>query len=216
MLNLHFVAFANEFFCRIYAEGNILISSGISFAQLNLSFDIQALQTDVNSLLELQWIEHVNVNDYQGDWNILALRCPAQYYDQHAILQSFAVEQLAQWTNLPALQRSDNISELIGQLQCEVGAVRLMRLKSNAYIKPHRDKGLAMEYGEARLHLPIYSDKGVEFVVNDKKVPMQMGELWYINADQTHWVRNNGEQDRINLVIDCKVNAWLRRLILNV
>jgi hypothetical protein len=90
-----------------------------------------------------------------------------------------------------------------------------MRLKSQAYIKPHIDHGLAMEFGEARLHLPICGGEDVEFVVNDQQVPMQPGQLCYLNADQSHWVRNHGQHDRINLVIDCEVNIWLTKKILN-
>lgn len=192
-----------------------MITPEISFAPLELFIERQALQAEVDLLLELQWVQHVNADNYQGDWDVLPLRCQAQYYEQHVILQSFAVETFGEWIDLPALKRSPYLSEFIGQLQCEVGAVRLMRLKAGAYIKPHRDKGLAVEYGEARLHLPVCGAQDVEFVVNNKTVPMQEGKLWYINADQIHSVRNNGKADRINLVLDCKVNDWLKKLILS-
>ena len=43
---------------------------------------------------------------------------------------------------------------------------------------------------------------------------MEAGELWYFNADQIHEVYNRGGEDRINLVIDCVVNDWLREEIL--
>ena len=195
-------------------EGKRLTAADVSYAPLELSVAHQAIRAEVDSLLTLQWVQHVNADNYQGGWDVLPLRCQEQYYEQHVILQSFSVESLGQWIDLPALQHCPHISEFIKQLQCEVGAVRLMRLKAEAYIKPHRDKGLAMEHGEARLHLPICGSQGIEFVVNNKTVPMREGKLWYINADQIHSVRNHGEVDRINLVIDCKVNDWLRRLIL--
>jgi quercetin dioxygenase-like cupin family protein len=44
-------------------------------------------------------------------------------------------------------------------------------------------------------------------------VPMRAGELWYINADQEHSVQNLGEEDRINLVMDCAANDWLYKAI---
>ena len=43
---------------------------------------------------------------------------------------------------------------------------------------------------------------------------MRAGELWYFNADQMHEVHNRSDQDRINLVVDCGVNDWLRDAIL--
>jgi aspartyl/asparaginyl beta-hydroxylase (cupin superfamily) len=84
-----------------------------------------------------------------------------------------------------------------------------MRLKPGAHIKPHRDKGLAMEYGYARFHLPIFAAEQVEFLVNNQQIPMKNGELWYVNADVHHSVKHTGSEDRINLVIDCQVNDWL-------
>jgi hypothetical protein len=49
--------------------------------------------------------------------------------------------------------------------------------------------------------------------VNDQLVPMVAGELWYMNADQIHSVENHGTEARINLVIDCEANAWLKESI---
>jgi quercetin dioxygenase-like cupin family protein len=42
---------------------------------------------------------------------------------------------------------------------------------------------------------------------------MQEGELWYINADQVHWVENKGAEARINLVLDCVVNEQLKEQV---
>ena len=90
-----------------------------------------------------------------------------------------------------------------------------MRLKAGAEIKPHRDYGLSLEYGEARLHLSLQTSDKIYFYVNHQRVPMNAGELWYINADQEHAVQNLGNEDRINLVVDCVANDWLReRLVL--
>jgi hypothetical protein len=33
---------------------------------------------------------------------------------------------------------------------------------------------------------------------------MKAGELWEINNHQLHSVENNGEEDRIHLIIDCE------------
>ena len=84
-----------------------------------------------------------------------------------------------------------------------------MRLQAGAEILPHRDRGLAAEFGEARLHVPVYSPAGVGFFVDGARVPMLEGELWYINADREHWVTNRSTEHRIHLVIDCVVNEGL-------
>ncbi|WP_342769073.1 aspartyl/asparaginyl beta-hydroxylase domain-containing protein [Marinimicrobium koreense] len=106
------------------------------------------------------------------------------------------------------------ISAVVESLQCPVQSVRLMRLKPGAIIKPHRDHQLSLEYGLARLHMPIVMEDDVQFVCNHNPVPMKPGELWYINVDKTHSVRNTGTTDRINLVIDCIANDWLKNKVL--
>jgi len=113
------------------------------------------------------------------------------------------------WCDLPVLEHCPEIRSVLGQLRCPIKAVRLMRLKAGAEIKPHYDGGLSIEFGEARLHVPIHTSDAVSFIVNNKSIPMNAGELWYFNADQTHEVYNRGSEDRINLVIDCVANDWL-------
>ena len=185
----------------------------ISFARLDFSIPADELQREIRLLLQSQWVDHVNQRDYQGGWDVLPLRCQRQHLEAHPVLQGFAIADGEEWENLPILQDCPLIISVITWLQCPVKAVRLMRLKAGAIIHPHRDVGLGMEYGEARLHMPIQTSHAVEFCVNNNKVPMQAGELWYMNADQIHQVHNRGNEDRINLVIDCVANEWLGRKI---
>lgn len=42
---------------------------------------------------------------------------------------------------------------------------------------------------------------------------MAPGEAWYLNLDLPHSVENRGDSDRVHLLIDCRRNAWLERLL---
>lgn len=189
----------------------------ISFARIHCALSLSSLQTEVERLLQSSlppsWVNHVNKKDYTGSWDVLPLRCQQQHLDAHPILQSFSIEAGDNWDNLPVLKQCPEIQTILNQLHCPIKATRLMRLKAGAKIKPHRDEGLSMEFGEARLHLPIHTSAAVSFIVNNNKIPMNAGELWYFNADQPHEVYNRGSEDRINLVIDCVVNEWLHEQI---
>lgn len=186
----------------------------ISFAQLPCAIHLAAVQEEVELLLHNPWVDHVNRQDYSGSWDVLPLRCQRQHLESHPILQGFAIADGDEWNNLPVMAQCPEIQHLFNQLQCPIKAARLMRLKAGAEIKPHRDHGLGLEFGEARLHLPIHTSAAVNFLVDKKIIPMRAGELWYFNADQLHEVYNRGREDRINLVIDCVVNEWLREAIL--
>lgn len=185
----------------------------IAFARLDCPVPLSELQADIALLLHQHWVDHVNRRDYQGGWDVLPLRCQRQHADAHPLLQGFAISAGDEWRDLPVLQKCPAITALLTRLNCPLKAVRLMRLRAGAVIKPHRDHGLSLEDGEARLHLPIHYSDDILFNVDRQPVPMRAGELWYINADREHEVRNHGASDRINLVIDCVANDWLHQQI---
>ncbi len=187
--------------------------SSINFSKLSIKIDKQALANNLNKLRGEEWVDHVNQDDYNGAWKILPLRCKKKHIDDHQILQAFALEGAVEWVDLPVLKRSIEINNILSQLNCPIKSVRLMSLFPGAKISPHRDPGLCMEFGEARLHIPIETSDQVDFLVANTRVPMNSAELWYINADQIHEVENRGKEPRINLVIDCEVNQWLKNEI---
>lgn len=181
----------------------------ISFARLDCTVSLPELQAELANLLSRDWLSHVNRRDYEGGWDVLALRCQKQHAQAHPILQSFAITDGQEWQDLPVLDACPAMRGVLAQLQCPLRAVRLMRLKAGAVIKPHSDHELSIESGQARLHLPIQTSDRILFKVNGQRVPMRAGELWYFNAEQEHEVHNPGDEDRINLVIDCVANPWL-------
>ena len=197
------------------ADTDNLALGAINFARLHSGISVAKLQQDIAPLLSDGWVDHVNKNDYQGVWDVLPLRCQRQYADSHPVLQGFAIATGDEWQNLPLLHNCPAIAELLNTIHCPLKSVRLMRLKAGAVINPHRDHELGIQYGEARLHMPIQTNADILFTVSQQPVPMRAGELWYINADHEHAVKNFGDQDRINLVIDCVANPWLIEQIVN-
>ncbi|ARU27700.1 aspartyl/asparaginyl beta-hydroxylase domain-containing protein [Cellvibrio sp. PSBB006] len=185
----------------------------ISCAQVPCHVRLLAMQDELAQLMQQPWVDHVNRKDYSGGWDVLPLRCQRVHVDAHPVLQGFAIANGEDWQDLPVLARCPAIKAFLQTLRCPLKSVRLMRLKAGAEIKPHRDYGLSLEHGEARLHLSLQTSDKIHFYVNHQRVPMGAGELWYINADQEHAVQNLGDEDRINLVIDCVANDWLREQV---
>jgi mannose-6-phosphate isomerase-like protein (cupin superfamily) len=183
----------------------------ISHSKINLPFDIAAAQAEIGCLAAANWKLHFNTVNYQGEWTVLSLRSPGGSMDNIIpdLMNNGAYADTPLMTECPA------IKQLIGSMQCEILSARLLNLKKGAVIKEHRDVELAFENGEARLHFPIFTNQGVAFYVNDERVTMHEGDCWYINANLKHRVVNNGDTDRIHLVIDCKVNQWLESIFEN-
>ena len=186
------------------------------FCRVKTELDLKALQYEIDSLADEQWLGHVNTRGYSGEWSVLPLRCASVHANAHPILQGFSLDAATEWVDLPHLESSPYLSSWIHQLECSVKSVRLMRLAPGSTIKPHRDNGLEWEGPDARLHLCVFSNPDVVFKVNHKIAPMAEGEFWYINAGELHEVINKGNTDRIHIVIDCEMNDWLKAQFVNL
>ncbi|MDF2186944.1 aspartyl/asparaginyl beta-hydroxylase domain-containing protein [Paraflavitalea sp. CAU 1676] len=179
----------------------------IRSAKIDWEINILTLRQEI-LLLPSTWSPHFNTQHYEGEWTVLPLRAPGGHHDR--IIPDLMQE--GEYQDTPLMQNCPAIRQLISTFQCPIRSVRLLNLKRGAIIKEHRDHELAFEHGEARLHIPVFTNEHVEFFVQQERIIMEPGECWYINANLPHRVANYGPTDRIHLVIDCTVNDWLREL----
>ncbi|SDP30160.1 Aspartyl/Asparaginyl beta-hydroxylase [Mucilaginibacter sp. OK268] len=180
----------------------------IRYARLPLPFDAKTMQTELLALGG-EWQEHFNTFYYEGSWTVLALRSPGG--GRKNIIPDLMVDANYQDTSL--MPRFPSVKQLLAGLDCPVMSVRFLKLQAGAIIKQHRDNELAFEKGEARLHFPVITNQQVLFYIENERIPLQEGESWYVNANLPHRVSNEGTTDRVHLIIDCKVNDWLTRII---
>jgi len=81
-----------------------------------------------------------------------------------------------------------------------------MRLGPGARILEHEDHNIGVDYGFVRLHIPVVTGPGVEFMLGGEPLHMAVGECWYVDVRKPHTVWNPGPDARIHLVVDCVVN----------
>ena len=187
-----------------------MTQSVIQFAKLNIPVDIELLQQEVKSL-KAGWLHHFNKRHYIGEWTVLSLRSIGGNTEQ--IIPDGKEDQ--GYGNTAVLSSLNYIQKFLTQFHCPLMSVRLMNLKSGAEIKEHRDPELSFEKGEARIHIPVFTNPLVEFRSNGLLLNMHAGQCWYVNVNLPHSVQNKGSTDRIHLVIDCVVNDWLREIFAN-
>jgi len=156
-----------------------------------------------------QWKEHFNTYYYEVSLTVLALRSPGGN-DKNIIPDLIAG---GDYRDTALMAHFSSVKELLSTINCPVMAVRFLNLKAGAIIKQHRDNELAFEMGEARLHFPVVTNPDVKFYIEDERIPLREGDCWYMNANLPHSVSNEGTTDRLHLVIDCKVNDWLKEMI---
>ena len=178
----------------------------ICYGKFEFAYDILSVQQEVSLLLKNEiWLAHYNQAQYTGEWTALPLRSPNGDVSNPIAESLFKLE----FKDTPLLQTLPSVRQLMQNLKCDRLSARLLNLKAGAIIKPHKDHDLSFENGEVRLHFPIFTNEKVRFYLENDLLEMGEGECWYINANLTHQVFNDGPTDRIHLVVDCKVNNWL-------
>lgn len=181
----------------------------LKYLRLPLNFDETGLQADLATIPLDQWLSHYERNDYVGEWGVVALRSVGGKLEN---IRPFPGAQML-FEDTAVLAECPNLARAIASFQCPVAAARLLKLGPGGRILEHKDDFLAPEFGEVRLHVPVLTNPGVEFYLDNELVPLQAGETWYLNFSLPHRIDNFGATDRVHLVIDCNVNDWLSSLL---
>ncbi len=179
--------------------------------RLPLSFDAFRLREDLGRLSPEDWVDHFVPQNYEGRWRVAPLRAPADAV--HPIQMIYPNPGCESFVGTPLLARCPYFEEALDAFDCDLEAVRLMALGPGSKIREHRDHELSMEEGTVRLHVPITTGPGVRFYLNGEPVSMRPGECWYLRLSDPHRVDNDGAEERVHLVIDARVNGWLRGML---
>lgn len=182
----------------------------MQYHQFHYHYDGQKLLNDLHICQQIDWVNHFNQNDYTGTWSSISLRSISG--NELDILAT----PNATFQDTPTLQKCIYFKEIIDSFQCTKEAIRLLSLSPNSFIKEHKDAQSGYEDGFFRIHIPIHTNDKVVFRVNGKLLPMKTGECWYANFNLPHFVSNEGDDDRIHLVIDCLRNDWSDALFASI
>ena len=177
--------------------------------QLPFQFEEKGLLKDLAKAQQNSWGAHYVTSGYEGDWKVLALYAPNG--DPNNIFANHSENDL-NITETQLIKDCHYFKKVMESFQCDFQAVRLMNLGVGAYIKPHTDYNLGYDDGCFRLHIPITTNPGVEFLLDGQRIVMNPGECWYTNVNYTHSVANRGETERVHLVIDGLRNEWSDQL----
>jgi hypothetical protein len=178
--------------------------------RLPLTFDPERLAAGMANVSRSDWIEHFVKQNYDGDWDVIALRGPAGA--RHPVQMIYSDPTCTDFADTPALAGLPAFQAVLGAFACPLHAVRLMRLAPGSVIKEHHDNDLSFEQGMVRIHIPVVTNERVDFRLNGLRCVMEAGSAWYLRLSDPHSVANRGAADRVHLVIDAAVNGWLEAL----
>jgi mannose-6-phosphate isomerase-like protein (cupin superfamily) len=178
--------------------------------RLPLAFDSESLAADLERLHATPWIDHFVRQNYHGEWSVIPLR--AQAGVRHPVQMIYSDPTAAAFEDTPYLAGCPAFRAVLGSFACPLQTVRLMRLTPGSIIKEHSDNDLAFEQGSVRFHVPVTTNDGVMFELNRRRVVLEAGSCWYLRLSDPHQVANLGSTDRVHMVIDATVNAWLETM----
>ncbi len=175
--------------------------------QLDRRYDPELLKVDTAVALE-KGEAHLNRTFRHGTgWKTVALYSVEGRTDADALRWA---GWDADYRPTPILKDCPYFEEIIAGFECPIYRVRLSNLAAGQSINPHRDRGDTWAIGKIRLHIPVTTNDEVWFFVDDQRVVMNEGELWYADVSPLHSVYNRGAEDRVHLMLDVGVNDWLR------
>ncbi len=188
------------------------VKNSTTHLKLPMKFDVMKLNKDLSILMDSKWIPHFNTNGYSGEWKVVPL-----YSSDGSVESIFANSpESTEMVETSALKECPYLKEVINSFKCRILTARILRLGVGAQIKPHRDHELGYENNNFRLHIPIVTNDKVKFILDDELLTMLPGECWYTNVNYVHSVANNGDSDRVHLVIDCERNEWSDQLFFSL
>ncbi len=179
--------------------------------KLPITFDVDKIKAEIEAL---------NLKEYIY-YDAMPLRAPAHQIDPSRPFpppaDDYADGSWTDWLNASELDNSPYLKSMVEQFQehTRVTLVRILRLGPDSIVKEHTDPtlGLQIEKSVIRLTVPVVTDEGVVFYLNNEPVAMKPGECWYMRLTDPHKVVNESATDRISISIDMVPNEWVRSMI---
>lgn len=188
-----------------------------NFRRLGDGFDVAPVLAEIDAHPEL-WDAHgyrtkLDKGPFAETSDIwVRFRDPSHLSDP----QKFAGEHFAQW--YPAFHSLPSLRPLLGDILASVGqivrpalvahlgGILITRIPARGKIAAHHDRGSwHAEFYNWKIYLPFRANEHCINICEDETVVMKPGEAWWFNNLVTHSVENNGDAERITLIVCARI-----------
>jgi hypothetical protein len=174
-----------------------------------MRFDVDKMKEDLRQLENLRWLDHYDRALAEG-WKAVPL---VSRHGQMDGPESQRWGDIREFRCTPVVDQLPYFRQILDAFACPHGRIRILKLMPGTGIGVHRDishEVACFAFNQVRLHIPIITNDQVTFFVGGEQIRMQPGRLYYVNFIKKHWVRNDGREPRVHLVLDLRVNDFLR------
>ena len=179
----------------------LLMKLQFPFLQLPIRFDAAALAREVDALDQDFWRKRMH--GVAGN-SALALVTTDGDPDSD--------ELAGNMRPTPALERCPLIMQVMDALGATWGRSRLMRINGRSQLAAHVDTNYYWQE-RMRVHVPIVTTPAVRFHCGEAEIHMGSGECWVFDTWRRHGVVNDGDVDRVHLVMDTVGGSGLWKLL---
>jgi hypothetical protein len=176
-----------------------------------MRFEAGRMRQELEDLENSPWVEHYDRKISNG-WTTLLLSSRDGTMDRP---DSMRPSWRGHFQRTPLLDRLPYFEEILDAFRCPTLRVRVSKLLPHSSIGEHRDIGReasAIAYNQVRLHIPITTNDRVRFRLAGEDFHLAPGRLYYLDFTKPHSVFNDGEQPRIHLILELRVNEFLRQV----
>ncbi len=164
--------------------------------RLRRDLDVEQIRREVDSVLEKYAESEQHGYYHAGGWTSIALVAANGDYREDRQLRDVP------YAKTEALPRHGYLEFLIDSFDSETRRVRILNLKPKKNIFWHVDQDQSIDFGNARLHIPVYTNDKVWFQISHEDQSWAPGELWYGDFSFPHRLCNASESARIHIVAD--------------
>ncbi len=159
------------------------------FVRLPFDFDAERLADEIRSLPASAWMPHPS--GLRGNSAVALISRDGEDNDDFA-------GRMEETRHLKQCPYHRQVMAALGEV---LTRSRLMKLDAGCEVSSHVDFNYHW-YTRIRVHVPIITNPDVAFYCGDEHIHMKAGECWVFDNWRRHNVINNGNEDRIHLVID--------------
>lgn len=150
------------------------------FTQLHVAFDPDPLLCEIERLGKQPWVEHPLGN-------------------LHSIPLVRIVDNKACWCSV--IDALPKLRALLHTWKAPIGDSRVSILEPGAAVKKHVDVDYYWKH-RLRVHLVLKTNPAALFGCGEEVLSLPTGQIWVSNNWAPHWIANNGDTNRIHIVID--------------
>jgi hypothetical protein len=105
------------------------------------------------------------------------------------------------WFALPSMHGL--VFDLMNKTRATMlGGILITKIPPGGQVKPHHDRGgWHAEFYDRKVYVPLLSNERCVNHCEEESVVMKPGEAWWFNNLVTHSVVNDGETERVTLII---------------